>query len=178
MLAVSDDGELYRVRERTLDAASKDGYLWSRWLAMHGVEIETWLIPASLWHIRVHRIRTDRSIWTAEGSFALERTGDDPIGRSGDHSTGIGLAFARYPAGGTGIIDLNGEREGQVLRLDPNTNLLTPRTVLPTLVAQLEPGDHWLTCAVLADPSVATWDALWQPVPRLPGFIQDMILSA
>jgi len=175
MLAISDDGEFYRVRERTLDAKLENDILWSKWQAMPDVEVETWLIPVSLWHIRVHHIRAGRPIWTAEGGFSLDRTGDNPIDRAGDGKTGTGVACATYPSGGSGIVDLSGEREGQVLRLDPNTNLLYPRTVLPTLVAQYPSGDYWLSCAVLADPSLEKWEKLWQDVPELPDFIKMMM---
>ena len=175
MLAISDDGEFYRVRERTLEAKNQNGFLWSKWEAMPEVEVETWLIPVSLWHIRVHHIRTKRPIWTAEGGFAIDRTGDNPIDNAGNNEAGDGFASARYPAGGSGIVDLSGKREGQVLRLDPNTNLLVPRTVLPSLIAQYPAGDYWLSCAVLAEPSLENWEAAWQDVPQLPDFIKDVI---
>ena len=32
---------------------------------------------------------------------------------------------------------------------EPNTNLMAPRTLLPTLTARLEPGEHRLVSAVL-----------------------------
>lgn len=171
MLALSDDGETYWVRERTLEAGYENGALRSRWQAHPGVEVETWLIPCPPWHIRVHRLRTDRPLWTAEGGFALDRSGDDPLARASTQESGIAFAFARYPAGGSGIRDLRGDREGRVIRVDPNSNLLFPRTVLPTLIAQYPVGEHWLVCAVLAEPVLDAWDRAWEHVPELPTFI-------
>ena len=71
ILAVSDDGETYRVRERTVEAGYDRGALTSLWRPMPGVEIETWLIPAPPWHIRVHRLRTDPTRF-ALGCYLLE----------------------------------------------------------------------------------------------------------
>lgn len=174
MLAVSDDGETYRVRERTVEAGYDRGALTSLWRPMPGVEIKTWLNPAPPWHIRVHRLCTDRPLWSAEGGFALDRTGDDPLDRAGVNEVGEGMAFAQYPAGGSGLRDLLGRREGQVLRVDPNTNLLFPRTVLPSLLAQHAPGEFWLACAVLADPDVDVWNEYWDQPPDLPDWLAAM----
>lgn len=170
MLALSDDGEYYRVRERTTESEYVHGALRSLWYPLSGVEVETWLIPGPPWHIRVHRLRTDRPLWSAEGGFALDRSGDNPIDRAGVEESGEGYAFARYPAGASGLRDLLGHREGRVLRIDPNTNLLVPRTVLPTLITQHSPGEHWLTCAVLADPHIDNWEKFWEQSPELPAF--------
>lgn len=168
VLALSDDGECYRVRERPVEARAERGALYARWRPIPGVEVETWLIPAGLWHLRLHRLRTDKPLWSAEGGFALDRSGDDVLARAGLEQARAGLALARYPAGGSGLRDLLGRRQGRVLRVDPNTNLLRPRTVLPTLVAEHTPGEHWLACAVLADPDAAAWAAAWEQPPALP----------
>lgn len=173
MLALSDDGEFYRVREKTAEAVYEDGMLRSRWQPLPGVEVQTWLIPAPPWHVRVHWITTERPLWSAEGGFALNRSGDDPIANAGIHEEAAGIATARYPAGGSGIRDLLGQRTGLVVRADPNTNLLVPRTVLPTLTAQHDPGEHWLVCAVLADPDADQWARDWEAVPALPAFLRS-----
>ncbi len=164
MLAISDDGEQYRVRERCISADTDNGALHSIWQPQPGVTVETWLLPALPWHIRVHRVVTDRPIWSAEGGFALDRMGDD-VFVGGEEIAETAAACAVYPAGGSGLRDLNGQREGRVVRVDPNTNLLAPRTVLPTLVAQHEAGEHWLACAVLACADVSSFRSNWEHVP-------------
>ncbi len=178
MLALSDDGELYRVRERPAESRVDRGALYGRWRPMPGVQVETWLIPAGAWHLRLHRLRTDRPLWSAEGGFALDRTGDDPLARAGFEQAADGLALARYPAGGSGLRDLLGRRAGRVLRVDPNTNLLHPRTVLPSLLAEHEPGEHWLACAVLADPDAAGWQLDWDQPPALLPWCAELVEGA
>ncbi len=172
MLALSDDGEHYRVRERTSEAEDAHGALRSLWQPLPGVEVETWLIPCPPWYIRLHRLRTDRPLWSAEGGFALDRTGDDPIAQAGVEQAVNGIAYAQYPAGGSGLRDLLGQRMGRVLRVDPNTNLLYPRTVLPTLVDEYASGEYWLACAVLADPDASAWAKAWEQIPSLPGWFK------
>ncbi len=141
------------------------------------MEVETWLIPRPPWHVRVHRVRADRALWSAEGGFALDRTGDDPISRSGVEQAGAGVALARYPAGGSGLLDLLGQRAGLVLRVDPNTNLIAPRTVLPTLAGQHGPGEHWLACGVLAEPDGDAWETAWEQPPHLPAWLDALPAS-
>lgn len=178
MLALSDDGEFYRVRERPLESGVEHGALYGRWRPIPGVEVETWLIPAGPWHLRLHRLRSDKPLWSAEGGFALDRSGDDPIARAGFEQAGAAVALARYPAGASGLRDLLGQREGRVLRVDPNTNLLHPRTVLPSLLAEHAPGEHWLACAVLADPDRVAWEAAWEHPPALPAWCAQLLAGA
>jgi hypothetical protein len=175
MLALSDDGEYYRVRERTVETSFEDGILRSRWKPLPGVEVETWLIPSPPWHIRLHKLITDRPLWSAEGGFALDRSGDNPLDNAGTAEAGKGFALAQYPSGGSGLRDILGLREGRVLRVDPNTNLLVPRTVLPTLLAQHAPGEYWLACAVLADPLMDNWNQSWQHSPSLPPNLERIV---
>ena len=48
----------------------------------------------------------------------------------------------------SGVLSLAGYGRGIVVLPEPNTNLMTPRTLLPTLTARLEPGTHVLASAV------------------------------
>jgi hypothetical protein len=161
VLAVSDDeGEQprhFRVREDQSDPAVEDGdTVRSTWRPWPDVEITTWLTAAAPWHLRTHRIRTGRALHTAEGGFAVDRDAGLTRREADD-----GSALAVNPAGElSGLRDLDGGREGRVIDPLAGTNVLARRTALPTLVAQLPPGEHWLRCAVLgAGPELAAaWD--------------------
>ncbi|CAG7633936.1 DUF2264 domain-containing protein [Actinacidiphila bryophytorum] len=169
VLALSDDAGdepvHFRVRETCHDpAVEEDGTLRSTWHPWADVEITTWLTPAAPWHLRTHRIRTARALHTAEGGFAVSR---EP--GTAAREEGAGRAMATGAAGDlSGLADLGAgpAREGQVLELLPGTNVLTPRTALPTLLTRLPPGEHWLRCAVLgAGPEQA---AAWKTAPPEP----------
>ncbi|MDH2429901.1 DUF2264 domain-containing protein [Sphaerisporangium sp. TRM90804] len=166
-LAFSEDGIHWRPCEVPADAEACDGLLRSRWTPWPEVEVETWLIAYPPWHIRVHRVTTGRALRSAEGGFALNR--DLPFHR---FETGAGHARVESPAGACLIEDLAGEREGSLVQALPGTNVLSPRTVIPTLLATHEPGTHNLTCAVLgmAHPRpAAPWPARpgWDAVAEL-----------
>lgn len=58
------------------------------------------------------------------------------------------------------IEDLSGARAGRLVRALPGTNVLVPRTVIPTLAGGHGPGEHWPACAVLGlaqAPPAAEW---------------------
>jgi len=61
------------------------------------------------------------------------------------------FAAAHGACGSSAVYALAGYSRGQVIHVECNTNLMHPRTVLPTLHAQLQPGVTTLLCAVYAD---------------------------
>ncbi|MBQ7487984.1 MAG: DUF2264 domain-containing protein, partial [Clostridia bacterium] len=134
------------------------------WVPMEGVRIQSEIIPCGAWHIRRHIIHTDYEIECAEGAFAVRRdwAGTRPCDRvktiTGADSTS---AYAHGQYGSSAILAISGYAGGDVVFPEPNTNMIWPRTVLPTLHASLKPGTWTLICAVFAD----TEDVL----PYLPG---------
>lgn len=177
MLALSDDRHHFRVREVPLDTRIEDDYLYSRWSPWPGVvEIETWLRPRLPWHMRIHRLRTSIKLYSAEGGFALDRTEPERPSQHYQTLNANGLALAIYPAGWSGLRDLQDQRQGKVIAADPNTNLLHTRTVIPTLLGEHEPGEYWLVCAVIGETDLTTCDMQWNDPPTL-GAIEQQILA-
>ncbi|KAG6873764.1 hypothetical protein C0995_011583 [Termitomyces sp. Mi166 len=197
-LALSDDsGETWKVRRETKEARIEDGkWLRSMWYPWSDVEVETWLVPPQketpLWHIRVHRILSGRTLSSAEGGFAIFGQRED--GRALEPSTGE--AFGTYEngpegraaskAGVSGIVDIgSGERQGKAMRSDANTNLIVPRAVLPTLLHDHSASDQsfWLVTAIFAQPSSGGtegakpgWLAQWNTRPTVPPEIGARVL--
>src|SRR3954452_3022988 len=75
MIGFSDDGVHFRAREQLEEALMAGDRLYSRWRPYPDVVVNTWLIPAAPWHVRVHMINTPRPPQTIEGGFAIERAG-------------------------------------------------------------------------------------------------------
>ncbi|MPY56341.1 DUF2264 domain-containing protein [Streptomyces spongiae] len=166
MLALSDDGGAhYRVREEPAGPEANGDTIRCTWRPWPDVEITTWLTAAPPWHLRTHRVRTDRALHTAEGAFAVDR--DAGVGRdmSAERSAGTGYARVSARAGFSGLRDLDGLREGEVVDCLPGTNVLARRTALPALTGQLPPGEHWLRCAVLGAPGGPDTEAAWRRPP-------------
>ncbi|MEK5027244.1 DUF2264 domain-containing protein [Paenibacillus sp. FSL M7-1046] len=149
MLALSEAGDnLYRVRRQNEETRIEDNLLYSRWKPWPNVEVQTWVVAGLPWHIRIHRVQTERTLDAAEGGFAvaLEHGLQEIIPAEGAGMTAVSSH------GASGILGLAGYSEAGLIRPHTNTNVLRPRTAIPTLQAKLAPGTHWLISAVYGEP--------------------------
>jgi hypothetical protein len=149
-LALTDDGVHFRVRRATTAHESGERHVASSWEPWPDVAVRTWLIAAPPWHLRAHRIRASRAISAVEGGFAIPCDGVDRLSTDG----WIGQerrAFAVTEGGACEIVDLAGARSGIVVIAEPGTNLIAPRTAIPSLAGPIPAGESWLVCAVSAD---------------------------
>lgn len=161
MLALSESGDnLYRVRRRNMESKIVDNVLHSVWKPWTNVEVRTWIVAGLPWHIRIHRIETGRPLDAAEGGFAL--------GQEAGVEQQIGLTTAAVSTawGTSGVKGLIGYEKAELIWPNANTNLLHPRTVLPTLTTFLEPGIHWLASAVYGDPSGDSCGGIIEQLPE------------
>lgn len=163
-LAFSDDGRHYRVRESNEVAQIAGNTLFAKWKPWSDVTVETWLIPANPWHIRVHRITTPRALHATEGGFAIARADlnadtyiDEP-----------GRGVAKSPTDVSAILDLAGQRAGRAHRAYPNTNLIVSKTIVPQLRGDIPAGTTILMTAAMALPAGAAAGAALIEVPTAP----------
>ncbi|MGG6312982.1 DUF2264 domain-containing protein [Paenibacillus macerans] len=149
MLALSEGDNLYRVRRRNEETRIEDNVLYARWKPWRDVCVRTWLVAALPWHVRIHRIATERELDAAEGGFALG------LGDPGAE------AHLTLPEGGVGVSNRNGKcavvnllgyDRSELIYPQANTNVLHPQTVIPTLRGHLALGRHWLIAAVYGEP--------------------------
>ncbi|OOC58823.1 DUF2264 domain-containing protein [Paenibacillus ihbetae] len=153
MLALSEGDQLFRVKRTCEEAWIRDQVLYAGWKPWANVDVRTWLVAGLPWHIRIHRIHTERTLEAAEGGFALGL---------GDHGVGVAegggadvegrRAAASTVWGASSVHGLLGYDAAELIYPQANTNLLHPRTVIPTLRARLDPGTHWLVSAVYGKP--------------------------
>lgn len=199
-LALSDDsGEIWKMRREVEDAQllKHDGpVLYSAMHPWKDVEVKTWLVPptdeAPNWHIRLHCVKTGRDLLSAEGGFAIAGTrvkdGRTLTALSADSPNEGTKATARDAvvvsrAGASGVAELlpDNERVGGICDVDANSNLIEPRTLLPTMYADLKAGSEtWFATAVFAMPaSVDGWDRLWKDAwdakPCLAPWMSDLV---
>lgn len=146
MLGLSEQDNLYRVRRKNEETWIRGRVLFAKWLPWSNVEVETWVVAGLPWHIRIHRITTSRCLDVAEGGFALGILDQETI-----NSDSAGIS-AGNTAGSSGIHQLLGYDKPLAVYPNANTNLLHPRTVLPTLTASLKPGTHVLAAAIYGQP--------------------------
>jgi hypothetical protein len=67
------------------------------------------------------------------------------------HEEDIHMLVVSSATGSSGVLNLLGYESTELIHAQANTNLLHPRTVIPTLMATLEPGIHWLASAIVGD---------------------------
>ena len=177
MLALSDDGVHYRVREHYEEATLADDILFSRWRPWSDVEIKTWLIPGHSFHIRVHVVVSSRKLNTIEGGFAVPRADFDRdernahlhiaevVCKSGDFS---GIYDAFEPSIDGNPVSLL-QRKARVHAPHGNTNLMYPRTLVPQLRGEVQPG---ITCVYRCVVAAGIWNEemrhTWTETPSIP----------
>ncbi|MWC27884.1 DUF2264 domain-containing protein [Paenibacillus sp. MMS18-CY102] len=148
MLAFSEEDDYYRGRRQCEAYRVEEQAIYARWRAWRDVEVETWLLPGLPWHVRVHRVRTGRGLFAAEGGFAIPRAELRPALAGEGEELGRDRIMLKQSGLASGIVNLLGEREALNIEAMPNTNLLHRRTGIPTLKGYLPPGEHWLAAAV------------------------------
>ena len=155
MLVVRAQGrDLWHVRSGCDTYALAEDRLAFTWSPMNGVRIDTVIAPLGMWHVRKHVIRTQVPLEAAEGAFSVAKdwAGERPCDRIRTQTRAGETGAAAWGARGTSAIyALEGYSRGEVIHTEPNTNLMEPRCVLPTLHSCPGPGVHTLLCAVFTD---------------------------
>ncbi len=165
MLGLSEDGVHFRMRETLEEALIAGDRLYSRWKPWDDVTVETWLLPAAPWHIRIHRVKNPRRLMTIEGGFAISRA--DFSRDSFEEGKGRAVWFGQSDV--SAIVDLGGtKRQGRAHLPIANTNLLHAKTNLPQLRGTIEPGMTLLATAAIALPNSEDADAALRAVPAAP----------
>ena len=155
MLALRAEGrDLWHVRSGCEAYELAEDRISFTWCPMNGVRIDTVIAPLGMWHVRKHVIRTGVVLEAAEGAFSVPRdwAGARPCDRISPKTEADETHAAAGGEKGTSAIwALEGYSRGEVIITEPNTNLMEPRCVLPTLHSRIEPGEHTLLCAVYTD---------------------------
>ncbi len=165
MLALTENGKHYRVRDENAVARIAGDALYSLWYPWRDVKVETWLKPASPWHIRIHRISTPRALNSTEGGFAIARPENEHQIRVG---AGEGFTVVHTPADVSAIADLRHERSGRGHQALPNSNLIAAKTMVPQLRGPIKPGVTILMTAAMALPAGEEAEAALQQAPQVP----------
>ncbi|MBD0382175.1 DUF2264 domain-containing protein [Paenibacillus sedimenti] len=161
MLALSEGDNLYRVKRSSVETRIEEGVVYARWKPWANVDVQTWLVPGTPWHIRVHRIDTARRLDAAEGGFALGiDSGRQPTGTLETRHAEQAVA-AVNALGASGIKCVLGGGSVELIQPNANTNLMHPRTVIPTVRTSIQPGVAWLVNGVFGEPAVRG-DAMWR----------------
>ena len=152
MLYLSDDGYLWHCRRDVSDKAGNGHMVRSSWRPMQGVEVTTWLIPCGEFHVRVHRIVSNRAIYSKEGGFGIlhykeHELPTEPATVNGGASVSVSLPWAT-----TVIADPLCTRKAEYICPKPNLNIMADTTIVPVLSGEIASGENWLAAVVGASP--------------------------
>ncbi len=177
MLTLSEDGVHFRMRESCETAKMAGDLLFSRWRAFDDVVIESWILPAGDWHIRLHAITTPRRLDIIEGGFSIP----SPVSETNSDNK---MAAVRSGEDLSAIVGEDGRRAHVHLAL-PNSNLHFPRSLVPQLRGTIDPGLTHLKTAVYAGlaaelgdpPAFPETSELWDRLKRngidVPGWVSS-----
>ncbi|WP_234123495.1 DUF2264 domain-containing protein [Clostridium hydrogenum] len=143
-LALAEGDNHYRTRYGCESYSIEENYIESLWKPWRDVEIKTFIVPLTPWHVRIHVIKTNRELDTAEGGFSAPCS-------NGKEYLFDGSGFYEFDEGVSGIVDYTGNRKVEFIGAEPNTNLIYERTVIPTLTSKINAGEHILVSAVLGE---------------------------
>ncbi|MFC6465294.1 DUF2264 domain-containing protein [Marinilactibacillus sp. GCM10026970] len=151
MLALSEDGEDYRIKRKVIDKYTENDYSYIKWKPWKDVTVETYLIPGAPWHVRIHKIITDKALKVADGGFAL---GKQP----GELKTlnESFMTILKSPNGVVGAVDLQKRCSVHTESTNGNTNLIHPNTVIPFVRDEIEPGNHLFIHGFYGSPDEST----------------------
>lgn len=164
MLAVRAEGDaLFHVREKNELLEFNEQYILSEWSPYAGVRICTYLIPCGDFHVRIHKIETDKKLYVSEGGFAIKRWEDD---NDKYIECDAQKACAQTAEDISVVYNLLGYKGG-ITVLSENTNLHFPRSVMPALEGSVNEGKTLLASAVFAGTNNEYSKALLEKVPNL-----------
>jgi len=162
-LALSEGDAYYRVRKICEEYKIFEKYVYSEWKPWKDVRVQSWIIPLIPYHIRIHKIKSARVLNCCEGGFSVyrnERENQQKI----SYKNGV-ASVSKY--GISGVFDLSGGCEAVMILPEANTNLLYPRTYIPTLKSSHEAGEFVLISAVIGAEYFDNADELLSNPPKV-----------
>ncbi|WP_348520821.1 DUF2264 domain-containing protein [Alicyclobacillus fastidiosus] len=143
-LAIAEPGLPYETAYGLEDYQLTDDYVKRIWKPRRDVVITSWIIPLLPWHIRIHRIKTARRMNLADGGFSLPKFGYQDLQL--EHQV---LAMNHGLV--SGVLDYTQRDQILLVDAEPNTNLLFRKTIIPTLVQCVIPGEHVIVHGIIGD---------------------------
>jgi hypothetical protein len=163
-LALAEDEHYFRTKGLDDEYQILQDRIIHRWSPWEDVQLTSTIIPLENCHVRIHEMVTKRKLTAYEGSFSVPFDSTQKIARD--------TASCRSAIGTSTITNIIGFNEADVVRCEPNTNVLFQLTKLPYLKTTLVPGKHRLISLVSG---VVPKETLLTPTIQLEG--DNLIIS-
>lgn len=117
---------MYYVRRKCLEHYVSDGEVYSKWIPVEGIEVETWISPVKDGHVRRHKITSSLACTAYDCGYSypncMEETKETELDK---------LAVVSDPNGKSQITADHGT--GTVIHALPNINLIFPNVCIPAI---------------------------------------------
>jgi Uncharacterized protein conserved in bacteria len=154
-----DSEDDYRARYGHEKFEVTDEYIRTKYKIFPEVVVESIIIPLTeSWHVRIHKVNTEKKIKYADGGFAL--SAQEPFTCSSGNDNGKykseyvqkeeNILKALFPWGNTVAVSYTAG-ELQLVDVSPNTNLLVNLSVIPYVMGVLEVGESIIVNAFHAN---------------------------
>ena len=164
-LLLSDGNDYWRERREILDREVGENWVKSRWQPWPDVDIITTLIRHGDWHVRIHRIQSDRRLQAVEGGFSVSCLEGLRLAKPVSSKAGKSEAAIAFPSAASRIVALDeiynkpadsskqvDVRIGELIKPAPNLNIIHPLVMVPVLRGKLEQGyTVWVTAVRAGD---------------------------
>ncbi|MHC5249674.1 DUF2264 domain-containing protein [Enterococcus sp. LJL90] len=142
-LAVAEAGtDFFVSKQRTESYQVNEKFLQQSWQPLPGVKIDTFVIPLSDWHLRYHKITTERKLKVADNGFSNKIHNGHPADYHFE-TFDKGLAF-QSEIGWTASLFYFGYEKIVAVFPEPNTNVLFPNSFFFSCQGEVSEGTHSL----------------------------------
>ncbi|WP_462412925.1 DUF2264 domain-containing protein [Neobacillus sp. Marseille-QA0830] len=141
-LAVSLDPErYYKMRYEKAAYQITEDYLVTKWHPYDGVKIRSIIVPFTPFHFRIHVVETDKTIYLADGGFALgfDTDGVDMQKNRVEEPGHYKVTNGEHQAG---VLDFSHQSQLEFVYGEPNSNIMSQQTYIPTARDTAKKGSH------------------------------------
>ena len=104
--------------------------------------VESYVIAALPWSVRIHKITTERDLDGCDGGYAFNRSLPTEWKREGNTAYGVQEGMV------TGVACLFGNGRCDIIGTEANTTLLFSRAAIPSVRFNLDKGEHTIAIGV------------------------------
>jgi len=163
-VAISYDDIHYFSRHKTTVIECDKNIQGSVWIPSSGININSYILPGLPWHLRIHKIVTDKMIFFVDCGFSVEVS--DKCENS--YVTSDCMAMINGGKMSSLIYSINGNGYPEIINSVPNVNVLYPKCKIPILKWELKPGKYYIVDAVYGSSEVINdHKILLETMPRV-----------
>lgn len=142
-MLIFDIGGVLCERRYNFSFSLSEDKLVINWSPIRGIRVRTELLPDGGSHVRTHYIESEFECIAYDGGFAVPDGDADFCEKTADGA----CASALGRSGGCTVLSHSGGK-GMIVNASPNTNVIRPRTVIPTVRYRIPRGSSMLITEV------------------------------